>query len=353
MLSTRVTELLGIRHPILGGAMQWLSRAELVAAVSNAGGLGILSALTFPTGVELREEIRKVRGLTSDPFAVNITLLPTSRPVNVEEYIDVALEEGVKIIETAGRSPEPYMKRLRDGGAKLIHKVARLRDARTAERLGVDAVTIVGFEAGGHPGDDCVTSLILVPRAADALEIPVIAAGGIGDARGLVAAMALGAEGVMLGTRFVATRECPAHPAFKEWLLQASETDTILLERSLNNMGRFMKTAYAQKVLEMEERGTTLEELLPFISGERGRKALREGNIEDAVIPCGQAVGLLHQVPSVGEVMDSLVAEAASAVERLHSAWRLPLREDTPGGSAPLGRGALYPDRPPVLSGGS
>jgi nitronate monooxygenase len=340
MLSTRVTELLGIQHPVLQGAMHWLSRAELVAAVSNAGGLGILSALTFPNSRELRGEIRKVRGLTAKSFAVNITLLPTSRPVNIEEYIETALEEGVKIIETAGRSPEPYMKRLRDGGVKLLHKVARVRDARTAERLGVDAVTIVGFEAGGHPSADCVTSFILVPQAADALEIPVIAAGGIGDSRGLVAALALGAEGVMLGTRFLATQECPAHPKIKEWLLQASERDTILLERSINNMGRFMKTAYAQRVLAMEERGATLEELLPFISGERGRKAYQDGDIGDAVIPCGQAAGLMRQVPSVSEVIESLVTEAAREIERLRSLQRPPLRGDSPGGSSP-DRGAL------------
>ncbi|MDP2743749.1 MAG: nitronate monooxygenase family protein [Dehalococcoidia bacterium] len=317
MLSTRITQLLGIRHPILQGAMQWLSRAELAAAVSNAGGLGILSALTFPGSKELREEIRKTRNLTSKPFAVNVTLLPTSRQVNYGEYFAVALEEGVKVIETAGRSPEPYLKQIRDGGAKLLHKVARIRDALTAERLGVDAVTIVGFEAGGHPSADCVTSFILIPEAADGLKIPLIAAGGIGDSRGLVAALALGAEGVMLGTRFVATRECPAHPRFKEWLLQASDRDTILLERSINNMGRFMKTAYAQKVLEMEEKGATLAELLPYISGERGRKALQEGDTENAVIPCGQVAALLHHIPSVKEVIENLVADADRVMSRL------------------------------------
>lgn len=308
---------MGIKYPVLQGAMQWLSRAELVAAVSNAGGLGILSALSFADGKELRQEIRKVKRLTGLPFAVNITLLPTIRAINIDEYIDAALEEGVGIIETAGRSPEPYMKRLKDGRVKLLHKAARLRDVQTAERLGVDAVTIVGFEAGGHPSADCITSFVLVPLAADVLKIPVIAAGGIADGRGLVAALALGAEGVTMGTRFFATKECPAHPNFKQWLLQATERDTILLERSVNNMGRFMKTGYAQKVLEMEEAGATLEQLLPYIKGERGRLALHGGDVEDTVMACGQTAGLVRDVPSVQELMSTVIREAEDCLGKM------------------------------------
>ena len=203
MFKTRITEMFGIEYPIIQGAMQWLSRAELVAAVSNAGGLGIIASLTFPTVKELREEIRKTKSLTDKPFAVNITLLPTLRPVSYEEYINAAIEEGVRIIETAGRNPRQYMKQLRDGGVKVMHKVASVKAVKTAERIGVDAVTIVGFEEGGNPGMDDVTSLVLIPIAVDAVKIPVIAGGGIGDARGFIAALALGAEGVLMGTRFM------------------------------------------------------------------------------------------------------------------------------------------------------
>lgn len=199
--------MFGIEYPIIQGALMWLSRAELVAAVSNAGGLGTIAALTFPTANELREEIKRAKSLTDKPFAVNITLLPTIRPISYEEYIDAAIEEGVKIIETVGRSPQPYMKQLKDAGVKVIHKVARVKDAKAAERLGVDAVAIVGFEAAGHPGMDDVTSLVLIPISADAVNIPVIAGGGIGDGRGLVAALALGAEGVLMGTRFMVSKE--------------------------------------------------------------------------------------------------------------------------------------------------
>ena len=212
MFKTRITEMFGIEYPIIQGALMWLSRAELVSAVSNAGGLGIMASLTFPTIKELRQEIRKIKSMTDKPFAVNITILPTIRPVNYEEYINAAIEEGVDIIETAGRNPEPYMKELKDAKVKVIHKVSRVRDVKTAERLGVDAVTIVGFEAAGHPGMDEVTSLVLIPLSVDAVKIPVIAGGGIGDARGFVAALALGAEGVLMGTRFMASRECAVHP---------------------------------------------------------------------------------------------------------------------------------------------
>ncbi|GAJ04331.1 unnamed protein product, partial [marine sediment metagenome] len=210
------TEMFGIEYPIIQGAMQWLSRAELVAAVSNAGGLGTISALTFPTVKELRGEIRKTKSMTDQPFAVNITLLPTVRPVNYEEYITTALEAGVNIIETSGRSPEPYMKLLKDARVKIMHKVTTVRHAKTAERLGVDLVTIVGFEGAGHPGMDDVGSLVLIPKAVDEVRVPVIAGGGIGDARGFMAALALGAEGVLMGTRFMLSQECNLPPKIRQ-----------------------------------------------------------------------------------------------------------------------------------------
>jgi NAD(P)H-dependent flavin oxidoreductase YrpB (nitropropane dioxygenase family) len=318
MFKTRITEMFGIEYPIIQGAMQWLARAELAAAVSNAGGLGIISALTFPTTKELRQEIRKAKELTDKPFAVNITLLPTIRAVNYEEYIETALEEGVKIIEMAGRSPKPYMKLLKDAKVKIMHKVARVKDAKAVERLGVDAVTIVGFEAAGHPGMDNVTSLVLIPLAVDAVKIPVIAGGGIGDARGFVATLALGAEGVLMGTRFMATKECFLPAKIQEWLINARETDTLIIERSIKNAARVMKTEFSQAVLELEEKGATLEELLPFISGERSKQSYISGDVNDGVIACGQAVGLIRDIPSVKELIDGIIKEAKLISQRLH-----------------------------------
>jgi NAD(P)H-dependent flavin oxidoreductase YrpB (nitropropane dioxygenase family) len=318
MFQTRITEMFGIKYPIIQGALLWLSRAELVAAVANAGGLGVLSALTFPTAEELRKEIKKTRSLTDKPFAVNITLLPTVRAVDYQRHIDTALEEGVKIIETAGRSPEPYMKQLKEAKVKVMHKVARVKDARSAERLGVDAITIVGFEAAGHPGMDEVTSLVLVPITVDAVKIPVIAGGGIGDGRGFAAALALGAEGALMGTRFMASKECPLHPKIARWMVNAGETDTLMIERSIRNTARVMKTEFSQIVLELEEKGATLEELLPFISGDRSRESYLSGDVNDSVIACGQVVGLIHELPSVKEIIDGIINEAGLITRRLY-----------------------------------
>ena len=327
MFKTRITEMLGIEYPIIAGPMRWLSRAELVSAVSNAGGLGIIvsgssamtEGLSSPTAKELRQEIKKTRSMTDKPFAVNISLMPTAQPVNHEEYLNAAIEEGVTIIETSGQSPEPYMKLLKDAKVKVLHRAARIRDIRTAERLGVDAVSIVSFEAGGHPGMDDIASLVRIPIAVDAVKIPVIAAGGIADARGLVAALALGAEGVLMGTRFMASKECPMHPKMKEWLLQLRETDTMMIQRSIKNVCRVIKTDYTQRVLEMEDKGATLEELLPLISGDRGKAAYISGDFNDAVIYAGQGVGLLNEVPSVREIIEGMVSEAKLIVQRLCS----------------------------------
>jgi len=317
MFQTRITKLLGIKYPVIQGAMMWLSRAEMVAAVSNAGGLGIMASLTFPTAEELREEIRKTKNLTGKPFAVNITLLPTIRPRSLEEYIAAAIDEGVTIIETAGRNPRQYMKQLRDGGVKVMHKVASVKAARTAERIGVDAVTIVGFEEGGNPGLDDVTTMVLVPRAVDALEIPVIAGGGIGDGRGLMAALALGAEGALMGTRFMLSRECPLHANIKQRLLEASEKDTLMIMRSISNPERVVATDFARRILEMEEKGTTLEELLPMINGQRQKRALDKGAADEAMIPCGQVVGLIDDLPTIKEIIDGIIREARKIGKRL------------------------------------
>jgi NAD(P)H-dependent flavin oxidoreductase YrpB (nitropropane dioxygenase family) len=327
MFKTRITEMFGIEYPIIQGAMQWLSRAELVAAASNAGGLGVISSLTFPTTKELRQEIKKTKSLTDKPFAVNVTLLPTVRAVNYEEYINAALEEGVNIIETAGRSPAPYMKLLKDARVKVMHKVARVKDAKAAERLGVDAVTIVGFEAAGHPGMDNVTSLVLIPIAVDAVKIPVIAGGGIGDGRGFVAALALGAEGVLMGTRFMASKECAVHAKIGQWLVNAKETDTLIIERSIKNAARVMKTDFTKRLLELEEEGATLEELLPFITGDRSNRSYISGDVNDAAIACGQSVGLIHDIPSVKELIDGIINEAKLICRRLYK-MRVPAQEE-------------------------
>ena len=310
MFKTRITELFGIEYPIIQGGMMWISRAELVAAVANAGGLGILTALTFASPEELAAEIKKTKELTDKPFGVNITLLPTLHPMDIDGYLDVVVKEGIKVVETAGRSPEPYMERLKAAGIKVIHKCTAVRFARTAQRLGCDVVSIDGFECAGHPGEEDVTSLILIPLTVDAVEIPVIASGGFGDGRGLVAALALGAEGVNMGTRFMATQESPAHPRVKEWLVQASERDTILLLRSLRNTMRALKNPIAEKVFEMEKQGAGLEELAPLISGKEGQKLLEAGILDKGLLSAGQIVGLVRDIPTVKQLIDSIIQEA-------------------------------------------
>ena len=325
MFKTRITEMFGIEYPIIGGAMQWLSRAELVSAISNAGGLGILSSLTFDTLKELREEIKKTKSMTDKPFAVNVTLMPAVREINYEEYFNAIIEEEVKIIETAGRPPEPaWIKLIKDAKVKVMHKVAAVRHVIAAERAGMDAVTIIGFEAGGHPGMLDVTSLVQIPLAVDSVKIPVIGGGGIADARGFVVILALGAEGVLMGTRFMASKEASIHPKLAEWLLQAADTDTIMIERSIRNAARVMKTDYSQKVLEKEEKGATLEELLPLISGRAEQKALQEtGDVNSAVIHCGQVVGLIHEVLSVREIIEGIISEAKLISQRLYNLGNL------------------------------
>ncbi|MDH5664593.1 MAG: nitronate monooxygenase [Candidatus Bathyarchaeota archaeon] len=318
MFKTRITELFGIKYPIIAGGMHLLSRAELVAAVSNAGGLGILASTTFETKEELREEIRKTKSLTNKPFGVNLNLFPMMRQRSVEEDIDIFVDESVEVVESSGASPEPYVPRLKEAGVKIIHKVPAVRFAKKAESAGVDAVTVVGFECAGHPGMDDVTSLILVPLTVDALKIPVVAGGGFCDARSFVAALALGADGVVMGTRFVATYECVAHPKIKEWLVKAKETDTTLIDRSIGLPMRVIKNKPAEKALEMDKRGASLEELLTVISGALGKKAWIEGDLDAGVVSLGMAVGRIHEIASVKEVIDGIIEEAKAICKRLN-----------------------------------
>ena len=318
MFKTRITELFGIKYPIIAGGMHLLSRAELVAAVSNAGGLGILASTTFETQEELREEIQKTKSLTKKPFGANLNLFPMMRQRSIEEDIDIFVDEDVKIVESSGASHEPYVPQLKEAGVKIIHKVPAVRFAQKAERAGVDAVTIVGYECAGHPGMDDVTSLILVPLAVDALKIPVVAGGGFCDARSFIAALALGADGVMMGTRFVATHECVAHPKIKEWLVKAKETDTTLIDRSIGLPMRVVKNKSAEKALEMDKRGASLDELLTVISGALGKKAWIGGDIDAGVVSLGMAVGRIHEIVSVKEVIDGIIEEAKSICKHLN-----------------------------------
>lgn len=316
MFKTRITEFLGVEYPIIQAAMMWVTNAELVAAVSNAGGFGILTSLSY-SPEELKQEIRKTKKLTSKPFGVNITLLPTLRPINYDEYVEVIIGEGIRIIETAGRSPEAFMERFNKAGVKVIHKCTAVRFARKAESIGCSAVSIDGFEAAGHPGEEDVTSLILVPLTVDAVKVPVIASGGFGDARGFVAALALGAEGVNMGTRFMATQEAPVHPKVKEWLVNASERDTLLLLRAFRNTSRALRNPVSEKVAEMEKKGATIEELAPLISGEKGRELLKTGDVENGMLTAGQVVGLIRDIPTVKELITNIVSDAQKIVGNL------------------------------------
>jgi NAD(P)H-dependent flavin oxidoreductase YrpB (nitropropane dioxygenase family) len=318
MLKTRITEMLNIEYPIIQGGMMWLATAELAAAVSNAGGFGIIAALSSKSGAGLREEIRKCKDLTDKPFGVNVSMLPDlATDERIEEYFGAIVAEGVAAVETAGRNPEPYLPTLKEAGIKVIHKVPAVRHAQRAEQIGVDAVTIVGFECAGHPGMDDVTTFILVQKAARDLSIPVIAAGGICDAKGFVAALALGAEGVLMGTRFMLTHECWAPQRIKEQLLQATELDTMIIERSINNAARVIKNQAALRAFEMEEREASLEELLTVISGQVGLKAFQDGDIDAGVISCGQVVGVIDTLKSVKEVIDEIVDNAYEIYQRL------------------------------------
>lgn len=320
MFETRLTQLLGIKYPIIQGGLQWLATAQLASAVSEAGGLGIISGLTFPDQDSLRKEIRRMKELTKKPFGVNLSMLPElQKGDRTEEILQVVLEEKVPVLETSGRNPEPFIQKLKKEGIKLIHKVPSARFAKKAESIGADAVTIVGFECGGHPGMDDVTSMVLIPIAAESVRIPIIAGGGIANARGFLAALTLGAEGVVMGTRFVATHECPAHPRIKEWFVKARETDTMIIQRSILNTARVIRNKSAEKTLLMEQRGATLEELMTVISGQIGKKAIQEGEMEEAIIACGQCVGMIKDIKSVKEVIEEIIQGAQSILQKLNT----------------------------------
>lgn len=318
MFRTRLTELLGVEYPIIGGAMAYLSTAKLAAAVSNAGGFGLIAGVTCSNKEELREQIKTCRELTDRPFGVNIALI-TRDPNRINEDMEVVVEEGVRFVETAALNPAPYVEHLKQAGTVVLHKCATVRHARSAERAGVDAVTLVGYEAAGHTGLDDLPLSIMIPLAVDSLSIPVIAAGGVSDGRAFVSALALGASGVQIGTRFMACHECPASPTFKDWLVQTQATDTVHVERSLNRSYRVRRNAAAEKVLELEEKGITMAQLLSYIGGESLCKVLFEGDLDAGVVACGLSAGLVHDVASAEDILKGIISQARGIVEALHT----------------------------------
>lgn len=314
MLRTRFTELLGIDHPVVQGGMQWVGRAPLAAAVSNAGGLGILTALTQPTPGDLRTEIRKTRELTSKPIGVNLTILPTINPVPYDEYVKVAVEEGITIIETAGANPEPYMPLFKEHGVKVVHKCTAVRHALKAEKVGVDAVSIDGFECAGHPGEDDIPGLVLIPAAADKLSIPFIASGGFGDGRGLAAALALGADGINMGSRFMATQEAPIHDKVKQAIVDGTELDTILNFRPLRNTVRVRKNGVSTEAVDILDKGGKFEDVQHLVAGARGRTVFEEGDIEAGQWTVGMVQGIINDVPSAADLVTRIVADAEEII---------------------------------------
>ncbi len=315
-MKTRITELFGIEHPIIQGGMHYVGFAELAAAVSNAGGLGIITGLTQKTPELLAEEIARCRGMTNKPFGVNLTFLPTFATPPYPEYIAAIKEGGVKIVETAGRNPEQYMPALKAAGIKVIHKCTSVRHSLKAESIGCDAVSVDGFECAGHPGEDDIPNMILLPRAAEELKIPFVASGGMADARSLVAALALGAEGMNMGTRFIATKEAPAHENVKKALVAATELDTRLIMRALRNTERVLRNANVDRLLEIErEKGSNLkiEDIIDQVAGVYPRIMIN-GEMDAGAWSCGMVAGLIHDIPTVKELIDRIMAEAEQLI---------------------------------------
>ena len=316
MLKTRITELFDIERPIVQGGLMWIATAQLASAVANAGGIGFMTALTFPEAEDLRAEIRKCRKMTNKPFGVNLTFLPSLRTIDYPAYIKVCMEEGIQFIETAGRNPEPYMEQLKSAGIKVVHKCTSVRHAVKAEKIGCDAVSIDGFEAAGHPGEDDVTSLILIPLTRDAIKIPIIASGGFANGRGLVGCLGLGADGMNMGTRFVATKEAPVHDNVKQALVNHGERDTRLIMRTLRNTERVLHNPIVDKVLEIESRGNTkIEDIVPYVSGLVGKEMLEDGQMDKGVLSVGQSMGFIRDIPTCRELLDGIMKEAEEIIQ--------------------------------------
>ena len=316
MISTRFTETFGVEHPIVQGGMQNVGVAELVSAVANAGALGFLTALTQPSPEALTREIARTRGMTDRPFGVNLTILPTLKPIPYAEYAQATVESGIKIVETAGNNPQRFLPGFKAAGIKVIHKCTSVRHAVKAETIGCDAISIDGFECAGHPGEDDIPGLVLIPCAADRVSIPMIASGGFGDARGLVAALALGADGMNMGTRFMATREAPIHDNIKQALVTATERDTALIFRSLRNTARVFRNAVSDEVNSIEAGGdATIDDIKHLVAGERGKQALDTGDTDAGIWSAGMVAGLIHDVPTCRELVDRIMREAVAIID--------------------------------------
>jgi nitronate monooxygenase len=313
-MKTRLTEMLGIQYPIVQGGMQWVGYSELASAVSNAGGLGILTALTQPTPEDLRKEIARCREMTDKPFGVNMTILPTIKPPPYAEYMQVIFESGVKIVETAGNNPRDFAPKFKERGITILHKCTSVRHALSAEKHGVDVISIDGFECAGHPGEDDVTNLILVPAAVRACRIPVIASGGIADGTQMAACLAMGAQGVNMGTRFMCTKEAPIHDRVKQALVSAGERDTNLIFRTMRNTSRVLKNAVSDEVVAMERKGAAFEDVKHLVAGARGRTAMKTGEVDTGIVSAGMVVGLIRDVPSCKELIERMVRECREAL---------------------------------------
>lgn len=318
MFETRFTRLTGVKYPIMQGGMQWVGTADMAAAVSNAGGLGTITALTQPSPAALYEEIERCRALTDKPFAVNLTILPSINPPPYAEYRRAIIDAGVEIVETAGNRPQEHVDEFRSHGIKVIHKCTAVRHALSAERMGVDAISIDGFECAGHPGEDDVPGLILIPATADKVRIPILASGGFADGRGLVTALALGADGINMGTRFCATREAPIHENMKRAITQRDERQTALIFRNYRNTARVARNAISEEVVRREAERRPFEEVAGLVKGTRGREGLISGDLDHGIWAAGLVQGLINDVPTVTELVERIIAEARSIIaERL------------------------------------
>ena len=317
-MKTRITELFNIQHPIIQGGMHYLGFSELASAVSNAGGLGIITGLTQKTPNDLAKEIARCHEMTDNPFGVNLTFLPTVAAPDYPGYIDAIIDGGIKIVETAGRNPQPYMEQLKKADIKVIHKCTSVRHSLKAEAIGCDAVSVDGFECGGHPGEDDMPNMILLPRAAEELKIPFVASGGMADARSLVASLAMGADGMNMGTRFMATKEAPCHERVKEAIINATELDTRLVMRPLRNTERVLNNSAVEKLLEKEkELGSNIkfEDIMDEVAGVYP-KVLLDGEMEAGAWSCGMVVGLINDIPSCKELIDGIMSEADSLITK-------------------------------------
>jgi nitronate monooxygenase len=320
MIKTRFTETFGIEHPIVQGGMQWVARAELVSAVANAGALGFLTALTQPTPEDLVKEIQRCRDMTDKPFGVNLTILPSLKKIPYDEYRQAIIESGVKIVETAGNNPAPHLPDFKKAGVKVIHKCTSVRHGLKAESIGCDAISMDGFECAGHPGEDDVTNLVLLPIARDKIKIPMIASGGLGDARGLVAVLALGAEGMNMGTRFMATKEAPIHDNVKQQMVENDERATEMIFRTLNNTARVASNNVSREVVSIEAKGNaTIDDVAHLVSGQRGKVVFENGDTEHGIWSAGMIQGLIHDVPSCKELVERIMDEANQIINRLNT----------------------------------